>query len=119
MDKDEMLKDSQGRFVPIELIDPVDLQRDALVKELIEEADELNKRLAAFKRKAFGDIGAFIDLSAEKYQKSYGGKKGNVSLISFDGALKAQISISDNIDFNERLQIAKELIDECLDDWGP
>jgi len=118
MNTETMMKDSKGRYVPAELVDPIDRQRDELVKELTKEAEELNVKLRKFKEKTFADVAAFVDLSAEKYQKKYGGEKGNLSLLSYDGSLKVQISIADNIDFNERLQIAKELIDECLDDWG-
>lgn len=48
---------------------------------------------------------------------SSGGKKGNVTLMSFDGKYKVQIAIQDNLVFDERLQVAKSLIDECLTEW--
>ena len=37
--------------------------------------------------------------------------------MSFDGKYKVQIAIHDNLVFDERLQVAKSLIDECLRDW--
>ena len=59
-----------------------------------------------------------MELSASAYDTEYGGKKGNVSLTSFDGKYRVQISVSDTIIFDERLQIAKNLIDECIGDWS-
>jgi hypothetical protein len=73
--------------------------------------------LARFKAAAFGDIEAFIDLSAEQYQAQIGGKKGNLTLYSFDGRYRIQRANQDRITFDERLQAARVLIDECLTDW--
>ena len=109
--------DSMGRLVPIDTIKDIDLARDDLVMELIHEAQDLNKRLLAFKEKAFGDIQAFIELSAEKYDAKVGGRKGNVSLISYDGKYKILRANQDHIVFDERIQAAKALIDECIKDW--
>jgi hypothetical protein len=71
------------------------------------------------KADVFGDIEAFIDLSMEQYgAKKAGGKKGNVTLYSFDGKYKLQRANQDFITFDERLQAAKSLIDECLQEWS-
>lgn len=110
-------KDAQGRLVPESMIKPVDLTRDALVAELVAAALDLSERLAQFKARAFGDIRAFCDLSAEQYGVKLGGKKGNVSLLSFDGRYKLQLAVQESIQFDERLQAARALIDECLRDW--
>ena len=73
--------------------------------------------LAKYKAAAFGDIEAFIEMSGEEYGVKLGGKKGNVTLFSFDGKYKIQRAIQESITFDERLQAAKELIDRCLHDW--
>lgn len=109
--------DAKGHLVPESLIKPIDLERDRLVAELVAGAVELNKRLAEFKAKAFGDVRAFIEMSFEEYGARIGGKKGNVSLLSFDGRHKLQIAVQDSIVFDERLQAARALIDECLAEW--
>ncbi len=63
------------------------------------------------------DVGAFITISAEKYEVKVGGDKGNVSLLSFDGRYKIVRQIAEDITFGEQLQAARALIDECLKDW--
>jgi len=40
-----------------------------------------------------------------------------VTLRSFDGRFKVERAIQDCIVFDERLQVAKQLIDECISDW--
>ncbi|WP_165674971.1 DUF3164 family protein [Metapseudomonas otitidis] len=110
-------RDAQGRLVPIEMIKAIDQERDRLVRQLVGRAYELNQELAQFKASAFGDVDAFVDLSAEQYDVHLGGKKGNVTLVTFDGRYKVIRAKADSIVFDERLQAARALIDECLADW--
>lgn len=110
-------QDAQGRLVAESNIKPIDATRDALVAELVQDARELHEHIKRFKVKAFGDIAAFVELSAEEYGVRLGGNKGNVSLVSFDGRYKVLRAMAEAIVFDERLQAAKELIDQCLRDW--
>jgi hypothetical protein len=109
--------DAKGVLTPVDIIKEIDLERDALVGEIIAQAFKVNESLAALKSHSFADIQAFVDLSAEKYGAVKGGKKGNVTLYSYDGRFKIQRAMQDRIAFDERLQAAKTLIDECLADW--
>ncbi|MGH1447915.1 MAG: DUF3164 family protein [Pseudomonadaceae bacterium] len=110
-------QDVKGSLVPVERIKPIDLLRDELVMALVERGRELNKLLAAFKDGAFSEIDSFVEQSAAEYGTKFGGKKGNISLLSFDGKYKVQVAIQESITFDERLVAAKALIDECLTDW--
>ncbi|MFY4824768.1 DUF3164 family protein [Klebsiella pneumoniae] len=109
--------DAKDVLIPEKILKPIDLARDALVGEIVTKAIELNKLMKEFKENSFGDIGAFVDLSANEYGVKLGGKKGNVTLYSFDGRYLIQRAMADRIAFDERLQAAKALIDQCLADW--
>lgn len=109
--------DAKDAFIPVKMLKPIDLARDTLVGEIVTKAIELNKLMKQFKESSFGDIGAFVDLSANEYGVKLGGKKGNVTLYSFDGRYLIQRAMADRIAFDERLQAAKKLIDQCLADW--
>lgn len=109
--------DAKGVLTPEHLIKPIDKARDQLVGEIVGRAIALNKALTEFKLAGFGDIAAFVDLSANEYGVNVGGKKGNVTLHTFDGRFKIQRAMQDRIAFDERLQAAKALIDQCLTDW--
>lgn len=111
------MEDAKGRLVPVESIKDIDMARHDLVLELFQKARRLQVQMKDFKLAMLGDIGAFIDLAAEKYTVKLGGTKGNVSLISFDGRLKIQRAIAESITFDERLQAAKSLIDQCIHRW--
>lgn len=108
---------AQGNLIHESNIKEIDLARDEIVQELITRAIDLGKQVAAFKKDALESIQAFSELSAERYGARLGGKKGNITLTSFDGRYQILRCIADNISFDERLQAAKSLIDECLQDW--
>lgn len=110
--------DAKGCLVPETMIKPIDRARDELVQELARQAKGVSDSLRDFKAKVFADINAFVDLSAEQYDVKLGGKKGNLTLFSFDGAFKVQVAIAEHMVFDERLQAAKHLIDECIIDWS-
>ena len=109
---------SKGRLVPISSIKPIDVERDAVVTSLIGKVKATRQMLKDFKAVAFGDIEAFIDLSLEQYGAHVAGNKGNITLYSFDGQFKIVRQIQDSIRFDERLQAAKVLIDECIQSWS-
>lgn len=109
--------DARGVLTPDNLVKEIDRDRDQLVGELVEQAIAASTVLQELKSRAFADIQAFIDLSAEKYGSVKGGKKGNVTLYSFDGRFKIQRAMQDRIALDERIQTAKALIDACLADW--
>lgn len=111
-------KDARGSLVPVELIKPIDKQRDQLVREIVAVSKQLSKLLTEFKSRTFGDIEAFVDLSLQEYDTRLGGKKGNVTLATFDGQYKVMRANADNINFDERIQAAKVLIDECAAEWS-
>lgn len=112
------MQDAKGALWPKETVREIDLVRDELVREIVARAKEQSEQLAKFKAGVFGDIEAFVQLSGEKYGVKMGGAKGNVSLLSFDGRYKLQRAVAESLAFDERLQIAKELIDQCIHEWS-
>jgi hypothetical protein len=115
---DGYMQDTQGRLVPTEMVKDIDRARDELVRELIAKALPLRRDLATYRQQAMEDIQAFVDLSAERFGQKLGGSKGNVTLLSFDGEYKIMRAIDDYLIFDERLQVAKLLIDECINEWA-
>lgn len=107
----------KGHLIPVDKIKEIDKLRDETVISLVEKAKQLQATIIGTKDILFNDCNSFIELSAKEYDTQFGGKKGNVSLMSFDGKYKVQIAISDKLVFDERLQVAKSLIDECLTEW--
>lgn len=110
--------DGKGGLQPVELIKPQHLLEDETVRKIVGHAVELSAQVARFKEHTFDDIGAFEALLAQEYDARKGGAKGNMTLMSVDGLFKVTVQIADHIDFGPELQIAKELVDECLNEWA-
>jgi hypothetical protein len=115
---DQFMTDSQGRQVPVELVKEIDKLRDQTVRRIADEAMKMKEILADFKKRIRDDIYAFAGLSAEQYGKTWGGKKGNITLATYDGKYRLVVAMDDNITFDERLQIARELIGDCIKKWS-
>ncbi|MDR0718127.1 MAG: DUF3164 family protein [Treponema sp.] len=115
---DQFMTDSQGRQVPVELVKEIDKLRDQTVRRIADEAMKMKEVLGDFKKRIRDDIYAFVGLSAEQYGKSWGGKKGNITLSTFDGKYRLIVAMDDTITFDERLQIARELIGDCIKKWS-
>ncbi len=111
------MSNAQGHLIPTAKIPDIDLKRDQLVKSIVHDALALQLSMLEFKENSQAAINRFIDLAASEYNTKLGGKKGNMSLSSYDGQYTLKIAINDSLAFDERLQIAKGLIDECIHEW--
>ncbi|MBL4800885.1 MAG: DUF3164 family protein [Emcibacter sp.] len=112
------LMDSKGRMVPESMIKDHVKMEDDMVRKIMGYAADLNDQIARFQAHTFSDMAAFMDLLEEKYDLTRGGRKGNVTFSSFDGCMKIQIAIQDHLEFGPELQVAKQLIDECIAAWS-
>lgn len=110
-------QDARGALIPVEMIKPIDSLRDQTVLRIVEHARAANSVLVKTKADLFADVDSFVALSLEEYGVKLGGGKGNVTLMSFDGRYKVIKACPDVLVFDERLQAAKSLIDECLRVW--
>ncbi|WP_311272358.1 MULTISPECIES: DUF3164 family protein [unclassified Rhizobium] len=115
--KDYML-DAKGSLVPLELVKPADKLEDETVRKIMAFADELNAQISRFRGHTMTDLGEFDALLEQEYHAKKGGQKGNRTYQTFDGLLKVQVAVSDFIDFGPQLQIAKKLLDDCLNEWS-
>lgn len=112
------MPDAKGNLVPVELIKPQDKLEDETVRKVLGFAVELSGQIARFKGHTFEDLGEFDALLDQEYGLTKGGKKGNRTYMTFDGLMKVQVQVADQIDFGPELQVAKGLVDECLNEWA-
>ncbi|WP_447041028.1 DUF3164 family protein [Vibrio parahaemolyticus] len=116
--KTDFRTNAQGHLVPLSQIKEIDLLRDDVVSNIVEAAKQLQTVMAEFKASSMAQVADFVDLSAQEFDVKYGGTKGNVTLLSFDGKYKVQRSIGEHRVFDERIQAAKAKIDECIKRWS-
>lgn len=118
VDGKPFMYDGKGNLVPVGLVKAQHLIEDQLVRKIMGYAVALSEQVARFKAHTFDDIGGYEALLAQEYAATLGGAKGNKTLMSFDGLFKVQVQVADNVVFGPELQIAKALIDECLNEWA-
>ncbi len=111
------MRDAKGSLVPEDLVKPIDKHRNSLVLTIATQAEEISEKLKSIKMEWNREIEEFVSRVAKSYEVKLGGKKGNLSLVSYDGVFKVQIAIAERIVFDERLQIAKTQIDSCMKRW--
>ncbi len=114
----EYLRDAKGSLVPKEKVKKIDLLRDSLVREMAQKVQAMSEELSRLKRELFQDFDSFCDLSLERYGIRQGGRKGNISLTSYDGEYRVDMAVQDVLAFDEQLEAAKELIDRCIHRWS-
>jgi len=112
-------EDATGALIPVDKIKDIDKARHQTVCTMVDQAKQLSEMIAKFKLAALVEIEAFIERSAADYGvKKMGGKKGNVTLVSYDGRFKVLRAMQESLVFDERLQVAKALIDGCVHVWA-
>lgn len=112
------LLNASGHLVPEDQVRDHDKLRDDVARSLAAEAEEISKRLAAFKARALNDIADLVTISADRYGVKLGGNKGNVTASSYDGQYKVTRTYAERIMFTEELEAAKALINECIIRWS-
>lgn len=112
------MKNALGHLVPEDQVRPHDKLRDHTARELAGKALALSQALAEFKQAALADLADLVAISAERYQVTIGGEKGNVSITSYDGEFKVERAVADRITFTEEILAAKAKIDQCIRTWS-
>jgi len=114
----EFMRDGSGRLVPLSLVKPQHLLEDQTVRKIIKYATELSAQISRFRGHTIDDVATFQQLLSEQYGGKRGGAKGNVTLTTYDGLSKVVVQVQDQLTFGPELQVAKELVDECITTWA-
>ena len=112
------MKNALGHLVPRANVREQDLLRDEIAKKVATRAIRLHQELTEFKKDTLGEVADLVKIAGERYDVALGGKKGNVSISSYDGKYKVQRSVADRIQFTEEIEAAKSLINQCIARWS-
>jgi len=114
----EYMTDAKGDLVALSNVKAEDKLEDETVRKIIAFAIELSAQITRFRDHTMADLGSLDALLAQEYGAKIGGKKGNKTYQTFDGLMRVQVQVADQITFGPQLQVAKALIDECLNEWS-
>lgn len=112
------MRNAMGHLVPEDQVRDQDKLRDQVARELADAAKALSLALKDFKKKSLGDVADLISIAGERYGVQMGGKKGNVTIATYDGQYKVQRSYADRLTFTEEMEVAKVLVYGCIRAWS-
>ena len=119
------VKDEQGRWIdgkgdaiPVKYIDPIDKKRDRMVNRLVKKATDISGRLSDLSEQIDAETEKFMNEAEAKYDMKIRTEKGNKQFTDFSNTMKIELKMANFIDFDERLQMAKSLIDKCIKKWS-
>ena len=108
----------KGELIALSAIKPEHIEEDELVRRLAAKAAKGNAYLAALREEIFAEVTAYRQLLAEKYGVKRRGSKGNITLATVDTTLRLNIAIGETLSFGPELEVAKELVYECIRRWS-
>lgn len=108
----------KGELLALSAVKPEHIEEDEMVRRLAAKAAEINAVLSGFRDEIFADVTAYRELLAEKYSVKRRGTKGNMTLSTVDTSIRLQIAVSETMTFGPELEVAKELIDDCIRRWS-
>jgi len=106
--------DFKGDLTAAENISKEDKARDRVAETVCTKAIKISEKLAEFKNEVSGIIDEYLAGVADKFKTTW---KGNTQIVNFSQDLRVQVRIQESMDFDEKLNVAKNLIDECLLAW--
>lgn len=115
----EYVTGPDGGLKPLNMVKAEDFLEDQMVRKIIGFAKRLSAELARFKKHTRADIAEFDRLLEAQYGLVKRGRKGagNQKYRSIDGLLMVETRTNKLIEFGPQLQVAKALVDECLNEW--
>jgi Protein of unknown function (DUF3164) len=114
----EFMTDAKGGYIPLGMVKPQHKLEDETVRKIMTFAVDLSGQIARFRGHSMTDLGSLDALLAQEYGAKIGGAKGNRTYQTIDGLMKVQVQVAELIDFGPELQVAKRLVDECLNEWS-
>lgn len=118
VDGNPYMKDGTGGMRAVENIPEMKLLIDETIRREFGFAMALADQLRRFRRHLMDNLDALDQLILEKYGAKIGGEKGNRTYTSFDGLWQIKVKIQARLAYGPELQAAKELFDECLNEWA-
>lgn len=105
-----------GDLIKESNLTPQQKEDNALVNTLFPMARELNKKIAHFKYVSMHLVEEVIERCLKEHKiVKFKKIKGNVQFVTFDGLLKVQRSISDQIEANSISEVARQLLGQYRD----
>lgn len=109
-------KNHKGETVPAKYVSGYDKKKEKVIKKLLKEAEAASKKLTELKQLMFVDGDAIDELMyKEHHMERPNEHKGNYTYYSFDKSIRFSMKVQDVIDFDDRIRLAQEKINQFLE----
>jgi len=115
---DNLIEDSQGRLCATSMFSEIDLARDLMVKTEVEIAMNRKDELQKYQSDLLKTIADFFEKSAREYGLEKINPENGMTLTSINGLNKIIIVKTKTTLTNEKILIAKSLLDEMIEKRG-
>ena len=113
----DSLRDHNGYVVPVAYIPEHDLSRHVMVEELVALAKEIEIKISELKSIVASKTDKFINKMIADSELDPSKFKGNITLFNFDKTQLIEVNTGEFVSFNEKISIARGLINQCLEEW--
>lgn len=115
---DKTWYNESGTPVPYEYVPPFERTNERSLSALAKEAIAINAKLSQYKERAFAEAKKlYADFVAKNEGKAPGKGKGGITLFNFDRSIKLELSVNEQIVFDDSfIQLAKAELDALLEE---
>ena len=111
-------RNHNGDLVREANVSATDQDMDSVVQTIFGFGRALSAQMFRFRSHTLNDISAFVDRVVSGYGGKFKGRKGNLSLTSFDGRKRVQIAVAEQISIGPEVEAAQAIVEACIDDWS-
>lgn len=107
--------DPMGQQVPAKYVKPYERLRDKVALAIAKDWQDAEQRLCKLKARTLQLVEQLQEASTQAADvKALGGKQGYIQFRSFDGSITVRVDNAKRTEFDERLQLAQQLIMEAV-----
>ena len=111
-------RNHRGDLVHERNIPERDLDADRVVSEIHVFGLALSAQMGRFRDHTMADILELRERMLERYGARLGGKRGNITITSFDGCRMVKLQQAEHVEVGPEIEAAQALVDECLEEWS-
>jgi len=109
-------RNAEGELIPQSRIFSHEKKSDRLVEKIHNRVERLHEKIVSEKQKIADGINTYLDEISK--ENNAGEFEGNTTLYNFDKTKQIEVKISKHFVADERLNIAKAKIDQCIQKWS-
>lgn len=106
--------DKRGNEIHSDMVRADEKLKSEMLEKIIVKVKNAHDQKIKLLAEIDEEIDTYMNLLRDVYRIPVKETKGNVTLVSFDGKIKLQKAVSEVIELNEKLQLAKEKIDQVI-----